>query len=104
MPIGHYVITVEFRVRPGHEADFFDRVLAQAENSLTQEPGCLQFDVCAAPDDAACIFLYEVYGDEAAFRQHLETAHFKDFDAATADWIDRKDVQVWHRSDGKGPK
>ena len=104
MPEGHYVITVEFRVRPGHEADFFERVRAQAENSLTREPNCLQFDVCTAPDNAGRIFLYEIYSDEAAFQQHLETAHFKDFDAATADWTEYKGVQAWHRADGPGPK
>lgn len=94
-----YAITVEFRIRPGHESAFMARMREQSENSLNREPGCRQFDVCSDPADAGRVFLYEVYSDEAAFQEHLESAHFKDFDAATAPWIESKTVAAWHRHD-----
>lgn len=92
-----YVITVEFRISQGNEARFMDRMREQAANSLNGEEGCLQFDVCADPKDDGRVFLYEIYRDESAFQDHLETAHFKDFDAAVAPWIASKQVEAWHR-------
>ena len=92
-----YVIAVVFVIREGHEAQFLARVKQQAEDSLAREDDCLQFDVCADPADPKRIFLYEIYRDEAAFQHHLETEHFKDFDAAVADWVADKTVEAWHR-------
>ena len=92
-----YVIAVIFLIRDGHEAQFLTRVEHQAEDSLAREDGCLQFDVCTDPADPKRIFLYEIYRDEAAFQHHLETAHFKDFDATVADWVASKSVEAWHR-------
>ncbi len=92
-----YVITVLFVIREGHESAFLERMREQADNSLTHEPDCLQFDVCTDPADPKRIFLYEIYRDEAAFKHHLETDHFKAFDAAVADWTASKTVEAWHR-------
>ena len=91
-----YVITVEFRVKPGDEARFQERVRVQAEVSLALEVDCLQFDVCLDPEDPGHVFLYEIYRDEAAFRTHLDSAHFQDFDSDVADWVASKQVAAWH--------
>jgi quinol monooxygenase YgiN len=92
-----YVVTVDFRIRRGHAEAFLEAMKAQAKTSLEREDACHQFDVCTAPDDPGRVFLYEVYGDEAAFHDHLETAHFHEFDALTADWVESKQIQTWHR-------
>ncbi len=92
-----YVVTVEFRIRKGHEAAFLQAMMRQARNSLEREEACMRFDVCSAPDDAGHVFLYEIYGDEAAFQAHLETAHFHEFNEGTADWVASKQVETWHR-------
>ncbi len=92
-----YVITVHFHARKGHEEVFLEAMKQQAKNSLEREEACHQFDVCTAPGDAGHIFLYEVYSDEAAFQAHLETAHFREFNEVTADWVDSKQVDAWHR-------
>ena len=94
-----YVIIVEFRIREGQEALFMVRMREQAENSLSREADCLQFDVCSDPDDPRRVFLYEVYKDEEAFQRHLATGHFNDFDATTSDLIESKTVQAWQRQD-----
>ena len=94
-----YVIIVEFRIREGHEADFMARMREQAENSLSREEDCLQFDVCNDPENPQRVFLYEVYSDEDAFKRHLESAHFNDFDATTSAWIESKTAQAWQRQD-----
>jgi (4S)-4-hydroxy-5-phosphonooxypentane-2,3-dione isomerase len=93
-----YCITVVFTVQAAHAAAFRAAVLANAQQSLRDEPGCRLFDVCA---DAAAtrFFLYELYDDEAAFKQHLTSAHFKAFDAQVAPWVLDKTVQAWRKLD-----
>ncbi|HET9749603.1 MAG TPA: putative quinol monooxygenase, partial [Casimicrobiaceae bacterium] len=88
-----YVVTVEFVVHPERVADFREKVVANARASRA-ERGCRQFDVCVARDDATRIFLYEVYDDRAAFDEHLRTAHFTAFDAATAGCTSRKTIDA----------
>ena len=89
-----WVVTVEFTIRPGFAHRFMDRLVVQAADSL-REPGCSQFDTCVNPSDAHHVFLYEVYADRDAFAAHLASAHFKDFDAATREWVATKRVSEW---------
>jgi autoinducer 2-degrading protein len=93
-----YIVTVEFVVWPKHVEEFHRAMQQQARNSLNLEADCHQFDVCLDPQDGEKIFLYEVYTDEAAFKAHLETDHFLNFDATVRDWVKRKTVQFWIRS------
>jgi len=94
---GNWVVTVEFTIRPGFGDRFLDRVTTQAADSRL-EPGCSQFDVCVDPADRHRVFLYEVYADQQAFAEHLASAHFKDFDAATLAWVTAKTVGQWQLS------
>ena len=92
-----YVITVDFSIRPGDEARFLERMRQQAKDSLEREAGCHYFDVCADPENPGQVFLYEIYEDAAAFQDHLDSAHFKDFDRTVADWVEAKTVKAWHK-------
>ena len=91
-----YVITVVFRAKPAHRAAFREAMIENATASRTREPGCRQFDVCEKPDGAE-IFLYEIYDDEAAFKAHLATDHFKRFNAQTTPWVADKRVTIYNR-------
>jgi len=88
-----HVVTVEFDIDPAHWDAFIPLMMDQAANSLTNEPDCLQFDVCEEPAIPHRVFLYEVYQDEAAFDAHLASAHFKAFDAAVAPMVLAKTVR-----------
>lgn len=88
-----YVIVVDFHVHPGHAQAFEAAVKANASQSLASEAGCRQFDVCCDPADPALFMLYELYDDAAAFDEHLRTAHFRAFDAASAPWVSHKRVR-----------
>ena len=92
-----YVVTVEFSVKPGHEAEFLDRVRRQARDSLERERECHVFDVCIDPERADFVFLYEVYNDRQAFDLHLQSDHFLDFDRCVAGWIADKRVSTMTR-------
>lgn len=92
-----FVVTVEFVIAPAHRDEFRVAMNHQAATSFADEPGCHQFDVAVSPDDENVIFLYELYADEGAFQVHLESAHFKAFDATVAPWVTSKTVKTYHR-------
>ncbi|MCP5084156.1 MAG: antibiotic biosynthesis monooxygenase [Alphaproteobacteria bacterium] len=93
-----FVVTVKFTLAAGAAEAFMPLMQAQAKNSVALEPGCHQFDVCQDPEDAAIVFLYELYSDEAAFKGHLASDHFKQFDADVIDLVTAKQVACYHRS------
>ena len=90
-----FAVTVHFRLRPGRMADFLPKMVENARASRERESGCRQFDVATDPSRPDEVFLYELYADAAAFDAHLQSAHFRDFDAATRDMIDAKQVWTW---------
>ncbi len=89
-----HVIVVDFKIKPERLADFMPLMLENARASRETEPGCRVFDVCVDPKKETSVFLYEVYDDRAAFDAHLETAHFKSFDAAVAPMVASKNVRT----------
>ena len=91
-----YAVVVTFAVTPEHRAAFRSAVLENAAASLREEPGCSVFDVCEGADGSE-VFLYEIYDDEAAFKAHLTTEHFRCFDATVGPWVREKRVQTYHR-------
>jgi autoinducer 2-degrading protein len=94
-----FIVTVNFTIKKGKAAEFTEVMKRQAQNSLNKERGCLQFDVCRAPDDEHRIFLYEVYKDAEAFELHLKSEHFLAFDRTVKDWTAAKSAEQWHRID-----
>lgn len=90
-----YAVTVTFTIAPDRMQDFLPLMLANAETSLADEPGCRQFDVCTDPDLPDQLFLYEIYDDRAAFDAHLQSDHFRSFDAQVAGMIADKAVRCW---------
>ena len=92
-----YVVSVEFKLHPQHAADFQTAVIINARASVQDEPGCSQFDVCVAPDDATVIYLYEIYDDRAAFEAHLKTPHYAVFNTQVTPWVASKVIKVFSR-------
>ena len=90
-----FVITVRFTVKPGCESRFLERVIRQAQDSLAGEAGCRRFDVCLSERDPSQVFLYEIYDDAAAFADHLQSPHFRAFDAGTREWVADKVAEPW---------
>lgn len=89
-----FVVTVTFVIKASAVDAFREAVTEQALTSLRDEIGCNQFDVCENTADAT-FFLYERYLDADAFDLHLSSAHFVEFDHATRDWVDTKEVAQW---------
>jgi quinol monooxygenase YgiN len=87
-----FAVTVLFQIEAGQMDAFMPLMIDNARASIRLEPGCRQFDVCADPARPQDIFLYEIYDDEAAFKAHLQTAHFLSFDAKVASMVTDKTV------------
>ena len=88
-----YIITVEFRLRPGTTACFLVLIRENARRSRADEPGCRRFDVLLSHDDENVVLLYEIYDDEQAFFAHCEMPHFHEFDIASRSFCEAKTVQ-----------
>jgi quinol monooxygenase YgiN len=71
-----YVIAAQWRARDG-EADKIARLLPELVRECKAEPGVIEFIAHRSPDDPNEFFLYEQYRDEAAFKTHQATPHFK---------------------------
>ena len=78
-----FVVLPEFHVAPDKLDPFLAAARADASASLTNEPGCLQFDIMLQPADGLVkVLFYEVYTDSAAFDAHLQMSHAAEFRAA----------------------
>jgi len=90
-----FVVAATFRVAPGAADRFRPLILANAESSARDEPGCRRFDVCtdiAAPET---FFLYEIYDDRAAFDAHRETPHYLTFNEALTDIVVHREARFF---------
>jgi quinol monooxygenase YgiN len=73
-----YCLAVRFTVKDGE----LDRVLAAMGplvGESRREPGCLMYQAHRDPENPNAFFLYEQYEDEAAYRAHAESEHFKQY-------------------------
>ncbi len=82
-----YVLIVPIHIQPEHREAFLESMLDDAIGSVRDEPGCLRFDVIQDSSDPNCIYLYEVYQDEAAFQAHTEAPHFVRWRETVKDWF-----------------
>ncbi len=77
--MSRFAIIVEFELLEGSFDLFLQEVLKNGETSRNEEAGCQCFDVLIPNKEENRIVLYEAYDDEAAFQEHLQSRHFKDF-------------------------
>jgi (4S)-4-hydroxy-5-phosphonooxypentane-2,3-dione isomerase len=86
---GLYINAVDLDIVPAERDNY---LAAIKENSLAaiQEPGCRQFDILVLADDPNHLFLYEVYDNEAAFKTHRASEHFKKYAALTASMVAKR--------------
>lgn len=74
-----FVVIAEFQVKPGKLEAFLEAAQDDARHSVSDEPGCRQFDVICPEGESDTVVFYEVYDDRPAFDAHLETPHLRRF-------------------------
>jgi (4S)-4-hydroxy-5-phosphonooxypentane-2,3-dione isomerase len=87
-----FAIIVDFCLAPGALAAFRRLLDENARISAEVEPGCRRFDVLEPQGQADRVLLYEIYADEAAFDDHMRSAHFIRFDSESAPFVIAKSV------------
>ena len=81
------VITfVHAAVKPDRVEDFKRASLENASNSC-REPGVIRFDVVQEKADPSRFVLVEIYRTAEDPARHKETAHYKAWRDAVADWM-----------------
>ncbi len=90
-----YIVSVHFQIKPDSLDAFLPLIYKQAENSLREEPDCLQFDVCRSTEDETHIYLYEKYTSRAAFEAHLNAPHYGPFNDAVTPMVADKQVSFF---------
>jgi len=88
-----FVIFVDFHLKPGVRQQFRRLIDINADASVRNEPGCLQFDVLEPEGEDDRVLLYEIYRDKAAFDEHLRSEHFRIFASASEGLCLEKSVE-----------
>ena len=81
------VLVVDLHASAGHETDLLNAGIADANNTMQNEPGCIRFDVVQDSVDPAHLWFYEVYRDQAALDKHRNMPHFHAWRATPAEWF-----------------
>jgi quinol monooxygenase YgiN len=88
-------IVAYLTTKPGLEEKFKEAMVAQAQRCLTNEPGCLQFDVSQDPKDPKRFLMLEIYKDDAAIKAHQDSLHFKDFRPVVSELVAERRVEAF---------
>jgi (4S)-4-hydroxy-5-phosphonooxypentane-2,3-dione isomerase len=89
--LNKFVLIVEFQVKPECLEKFSQAIAINARASVSEEPGCRQFDVLHSLDDPNHVVLYEVYDSEAAFRDdHMKRKHTQSFLAQAKELVTKQ--------------
>ena len=86
---GLYINAVDLDIVPA-ERDNYLAAIKENSQAAIQEPGCRQFDILVLADDPNHLFLFEVCDDEAAFKAHRASEHFKKYAALTANMVAKR--------------
>ena len=85
-----YVRIAELEIDPAQLESFKAAVKEEMEMSVRVEPGVLAIYCVAEKDNPSRLRFFEMYADEAAYKSHRETAHFRKYAEATKDMIKSK--------------
>lgn len=95
-----YAISVMMEIKAERVEDFKAAVLAHADNTKTNESGCLGFAVFQAEGRPELFYLHEVYVNKQAVEQvHKKAPYLAAFGEATKDWVLNKDLKTWETAE-----
>src|SRR4051812_2212005 len=82
-----YVRIAELEIDPAQLDAYKASVKEEMEASVRVEPGVLAIYAVAEKDNPARLRFFEIYADEAAYKSHRETSHFRKYVETTKDMI-----------------
>lgn len=78
-----YVRIAEIEIDPIQSEVYLVALKEQIEATLRNEAGVVALYSVADKENPAYITVFEIYRDAEAYKQHVETAHFKKYKTAT---------------------
>ena len=84
---GRYVRLPELEIDPAQLERYKAVAKEQIETSVRVEPGVLALYSVSQKDNPAHIMVFEMYTEADAYKAHLETPHFKKYNAKTQDMV-----------------
>ena len=89
-------LSVMVDVHPGFADQYKETALRHANNSLTNEEGCLVFAVHQHEADPNRFFLYESYRSRKDFEEvHKLAPYLAEFGKLTAPWTKSVEILIW---------
>ena len=82
-----YVRIAELEIDPAQLERYKAAVKEEMETSVRVEPGVLAIYAVAEKDNPSRLRFFEMYADEAAYKAHRETTHYKKYAGATKGMI-----------------
>jgi len=82
-----FVRIAELEIDPAQLGAYKAAVREEVEISVRVEPGVLAIYAVAEADNPARLRFFEMYADEAAYKAHIESAHFKRYFETTKGMI-----------------
>ena len=82
-----YVRIAELEIDPAQLGSYKAAVKEEMETSVRVEPGVLAIYAVAEKDNPSRLRFFEMYADEAAYKAHRETTHYKKYADATKGMI-----------------
>jgi quinol monooxygenase YgiN len=77
----------ELEIDPAQAAAYQAAVKEEIEASLRVEPGVLAIYAVAEKDHPNRFRFFEIYADDAAYRKHIDSPHFRKYAEATKSMI-----------------
>ena len=82
-----YVRVAEIEIDPAQLEAYTTAIKEQVEAALRLEPGVLALYSVADKENPSHVTVFEIYANSAAYKAHLETAHFKNYKITTQDMV-----------------
>ncbi|MDL2267326.1 antibiotic biosynthesis monooxygenase [Desulfovibrio sp. OttesenSCG-928-G15] len=94
-----YALSVMFTIAPQYVDAFKKAAMAQAENSLANEKGCIAFSVFQEEGKPERFYFHEVYTDKAALDDvHNKTEYLANFREAIEGMVVERAAHRWVKS------
>jgi quinol monooxygenase YgiN len=77
----------KIQIDPAQLQQYKTALKEHAETAVRVEPGVLALYAVADKNDSTHITVFEIYADTAAYKAHLQTAHFKKYKSTTKDMV-----------------
>ena len=78
---------VKIKIDPSQLDNYNTALKEQMTTAVRDEPGVLTYYAVADKSDPSNISILEIYADVAAYKSHIETAHFKKYKNAVKDIV-----------------